>query len=241
MKILLTSDLHLSLPWFEWLIAKGSALDLVCIAGDFLDLFSKESKLKQVAQVQGHLRDLASRTNVALCSGNHDSFGPIVPVARGPTYPWLVELDNLPSVISDGQTRIVGELVVTTLPYCANAAAKRILLDRGQSIRKSRGWHWLVLHHEPPALIEPAEAGEYEAEQLLGEFLPDFWLSGHVHDLPYKLGGKWSHELGTTIVLTPGQIPEASWPNHIELDTESGKIEWRSIRKISDRANFAVL
>jgi Icc-related predicted phosphoesterase len=241
MKILLTSDLHLSLPWFEWLIAKGPAFDLVCIAGDFLDLFSKEPKPKQVAEVQGHLRDLASKTNVALCSGNHDSFGPIVPAARGPTYPWLVELDNLPTVVSDGQTRIVGELIVTTLPYCANAAAKRVWLDRGQSIRKSRGWHWLVLHHEPPALIEPAEAGEHEARQLLDAYSPDFWLSGHVHDLTYELGGKWCHELGTTIVLTPGQILEASWPNHIELDTESGKIEWRSIRKISDRTFSAVL
>jgi hypothetical protein len=54
MKILLTSALYLSLPWFEWLIAKGPAFNLVCIAGDFLDLFSKESKLKQVAQVQDH-------------------------------------------------------------------------------------------------------------------------------------------------------------------------------------------
>jgi Calcineurin-like phosphoesterase len=126
MKILLTSDIHLSLPWFEWLIAKSPAFDLVCIAADFLDLFSEESKSKQVAQVQGYLRDLASKTNVALCSGNHDSFGRIVPAARGPTYPWLVELDNLPSVISDGQTRIVGDFIVTTLPYCANADAKRI-------------------------------------------------------------------------------------------------------------------
>ena len=130
---------------------------------------------------------------------------------------------------------------MTTLPYCANADAKRIWLDRGQSIRKSGGLHWLVLHHEPPALIEPAEAGEYEARLLFAEYLPDFWLSGHVHDLPYRLGGKWSHELGTTLVFTPGQIVEAAWPNHIELDTESGIIEWRSIRKISDRATSVVL
>jgi hypothetical protein len=99
----------------------------------------------------------------------------------------------------------------------------------------------LVLHHEPPPLLEPSEPSEQEAGLLLAEYRPDFWLGGHVHDLPYKLGGKWSHELGTTIVLTPGQILEASWPNHIELDTESGIIEWRSIREISDRISSAVL
>ena len=182
MRALLTADLDLSIPWFEWLIAKGWAFNLVCIAGDFLDLFNEEPKPKQVAQVQGYLRDLASKTNIALCSGNHDSFGPIVPAARGPSYPWLVELDNLPSVISDGQTRIVGRLIVTTLPYCANGEAKRILLDRGRSIRKSRGLKWLVLHHEPPPFLEPAGPGEREAKALIEEYLPDFWLSDHVHD-----------------------------------------------------------
>jgi len=148
MKILLTSDLHLSLPWFEWLAGKAASFDLVCVAGDLLDLFGKEPKPLQVLLVQDYLRRVAGKTNVALCSGNHDSFGPIVPASRGPTYPWLVELDNLPSAISDGQTRISGELIVTTLPYCANADAKRIWLDRGQSIRKSRGLQWLVLHHD---------------------------------------------------------------------------------------------
>jgi len=143
MRALLTTDLHLSLPWFEWLIRKAPSFDLVCIAGDFLDLFSKEPKPKQVAQVQGHLRDLASKTNVALCSGNHDSYGPIVPAARGPTYHWLADLDEIQRIISDGQTRIIGDLIISTLPYCANEQAKRILLDRGRSIRKSRGLKWL--------------------------------------------------------------------------------------------------
>jgi Icc-related predicted phosphoesterase len=241
MKILLTADFHASVPWFEWLAGKATSFNLVCVAGDFLDLFGKEPKPHQVSLVQAYLHRIAGKTTVALCSGNHDSFGPIVPAARGPAYPWLVELDNLPNVISDGQSRIVGELIVTTLPHCANADAKRVWLDRGQSIRKSRGWQWLVLHHEPPALIETAEAGEFAAGLLLDEYSPDFWLSGHVHDLPYELGGKWCHKLGTTIVLTPGQVLEASWPNHIELDTESGKIEWRSIRKMGDRISSAVL
>jgi Icc-related predicted phosphoesterase len=240
MKILLTADFHASVPWFEWLDMKAAGFDLICIAGDFLDLFSEEPKSRQVSLVQGYLRRVATTTTIAICSGNHDSYGPIVPAARGPTYPWFAELDKIQKITSDGQTRIIDDLIISTLPYCATEQAKRIWLDRGQSIRKSRGLQWLVLHHEPPALIEPAEAGEYEAGQLLDEYSPDFWLSGHVHDLPYKLGGKCSHELGTTLVFTPGQIVEAAWPNHIELDTESGKIEWRSIRKMGNRISSAV-
>jgi Icc-related predicted phosphoesterase len=103
------------------------------------------------------------------------------------------------------------------------------------------GLRWLVLHHEPPPFPEHAQPGESEAKALIEEYLPDFWLSGHVHDSPYKLGGKGCHELGTTIVLTRGQILEGPRPNHIELDTESGKIEWRSIQETRDRITSAVL
>jgi Icc-related predicted phosphoesterase len=61
MKILLTSDLHLSLPWFEWLIAKSPAFNLVCIAGDFLDLFSKEPKANMSHKCKTIFETLPSR------------------------------------------------------------------------------------------------------------------------------------------------------------------------------------
>ncbi|HET9374749.1 MAG TPA: hypothetical protein VFO40_07240, partial [Chthoniobacterales bacterium] len=44
-----------------------------------------------------------------------------------------------------------------------------------------------------------------------------------------------AHELGATSVLTLGQILEASWPNHIELDTES-TIALRSFSNICSSA-----
>jgi hypothetical protein len=47
-------------------------------------------------------------------------------------------------IISDGQTRVLDSLIISTLPYCANQQAKRILLDRGRSIRKSRGLNLLT-------------------------------------------------------------------------------------------------
>jgi hypothetical protein len=96
-------------------------------------------------------------------TGGHNLFGMVIASACEPPLP-------LESSALTFTSKSVGELIVTTLPYRANADAKRVWLDRGQSIRKSRGWHWLVLHHEPPALIEPAEAGEFEAGLLLDEY-----------------------------------------------------------------------
>jgi predicted MPP superfamily phosphohydrolase len=89
---------RLSIAKKDWQKLGGllaAAVDLICIGGDFLDLFDQEPKPKQVSLVQSCLRRLAAATTIAICSGNHDSFGPIVPAARGPTYPWLVELDEI--------------------------------------------------------------------------------------------------------------------------------------------------
>jgi Icc-related predicted phosphoesterase len=39
MKLLITADLHFRLPWFRWLIQQAPDFDLVCVAGDLLDMF----------------------------------------------------------------------------------------------------------------------------------------------------------------------------------------------------------
>ena len=38
MELLITADLHFRLHWFQWLIEQGPSYDLVCIAGDLLDI-----------------------------------------------------------------------------------------------------------------------------------------------------------------------------------------------------------
>jgi len=168
--------------------------------------------------------------SIALSSGNHDAVGSIIPPARGPTYSWLVELDEIRDLVSDGQTAIIGALIVTTIPYYCDPQAKRVWLDRGRKIRQERKLKWLVLHHEPPVLRKSPGGEEREADALLRVYAPDYWLSGHIHDLPYELGGKWVHLIGETLVFMPGQVPKASWPNHVELDLGSGRISWRTTR-----------
>src|SRR5271166_2466088 len=201
MKLLLTADLHLSGDWFRWLLENGRDYDLVCVAGDHLDLFSQTPKIAQAREAQYFFRRLAKVTRVALSSGNHDAVGSIIPSARGPTYPWLVELDEIRDLVSDGQTAIIGELVVSTIPYYCDPQAKRVWLDRGRKIRQERKLKWLVLHHEPPVLRKSASGEEKEGE---------------------------------TLVFTPGQVPNAPWPNHVELDLASGRLSWRTTRRCGE-------
>jgi uncharacterized protein len=42
MKILLTADPHFRTDWFRWLMTQAPSYDLVCIAGDLLDMFNVE-------------------------------------------------------------------------------------------------------------------------------------------------------------------------------------------------------
>jgi Icc-related predicted phosphoesterase len=43
MKLLLTADFHFRTDWFRWLMEQAPSYDLVCVAGDLLDMFSVES------------------------------------------------------------------------------------------------------------------------------------------------------------------------------------------------------
>jgi Icc-related predicted phosphoesterase len=226
MKLLLTVDLHHRRPWFDWLLGQARRYDLIGIAGDLLDMFSDAPRPAQADDVQRFLRKLAAMTRVVVCSGNHDAIGPVVPPMRGPVSRWLAELDSVRELISDGRTEAVGELVVTTVPYDADPEEKAVRLDRGHRVRAQRGGKWLVLHHEPPVTAGSATEGSAQGLDLVERYGPDFWLSGHVHDLPERLGGTWRHQVGATVVLTPGQRLWALRPNHVVVDLETNVVTW---------------
>jgi predicted MPP superfamily phosphohydrolase len=78
MKLLLTADLHFRLHWFRWLIEQAPDFDLVCVAGDLLDMFKSETRLEQAREIARLLRELADRVPAAVCSGNHDNAGRLV-------------------------------------------------------------------------------------------------------------------------------------------------------------------
>jgi predicted MPP superfamily phosphohydrolase len=68
--------------------------DLVCVAGDFLDIFHPEPRENQARAVSTLVRELAQRTRVAVCSGNHDDAGRLITADRAPVYEWFARLGN---------------------------------------------------------------------------------------------------------------------------------------------------
>ena len=83
---------------------------------------------------------------------------------------------------------------------------------------------WLVLHHVPPG----AAGEESEAAELLGIYRPEYFVSGHSHQLPYFAGTSWTQRIDGVNVLVPGQLLSAPFPNHIVLNTESGEASWET-------------
>jgi hypothetical protein len=145
MKLLLTADLHFRIDWFRWLIEQAPNYDLVCIAGDLLDMFEAKSTREQAREVTSLIRELADIVPVAVCSGNHDNAGGLVSHDRASLYKWLVDLGAHPNIITDGAIRKLEDLILTTIPYHCSKEEKSIWLDRGLTIRRQTGKPWMVL------------------------------------------------------------------------------------------------
>jgi predicted MPP superfamily phosphohydrolase len=138
-KLLLTADLHFRVHWYRYLIEQAPGYDLVCIAGDLLDLFKGESRIEQSREVTKLIRELASVVPVALCSGNHDNSGRQISPDRAPVFEWFIDLGAHRTIITDGSTRKLENLIVTTVPYHCSKEQKSIWLDRGFAIRRETG------------------------------------------------------------------------------------------------------
>jgi hypothetical protein len=140
----------------------------------------------------------------------------------------VIDLGAQPNIITDGSTRKLESLIVTTIPYHCSKEQKSIWLDRGFTIRRQTGNLWIVLHHVPPKTALDASGEESEAAGLLVAYRPDYFIAGHDHAFPYTAGQSWNQRLSEARVLVPGQLLRAPFPNHIVLDTESGDNSWRT-------------
>ena len=184
MRLLLTTDLQFRLLWFRWLIEQAPDFDLICIAGDLLDMFKSETRIEQAREVRTLIRELADLVPVAVCPGNHDNAGRLVSHDRASVYEWFIDLGTHPNIITDGSTRKLENLIVTAIPYHCSRQEKSIWLDRGSTIRRQTGMPWIVLHHVPAKNGLGDSGEELEASELLAAYRPGYFVSGHSHAFP---------------------------------------------------------
>lgn len=219
MKILLLADLHANRDWYNWLVGQAPQYDLVCVAGDLLDIFAVD----EGGQIQ-YLRNtwlpamIATRVPVAISSGNHD----------GSAVMWLSYLNQIEGVVGDGSTQLVvspsGEqIVVSTFPYYRSFRQHdpetRALWEQGVQLRKGKHLPWLALHHEAPAALSEAKTiTTHWLASHVEQYQPDFVSSGHFHGGTEK---SFAYRIGATWCFNSGQRLEAPRPNHIILDTSA--------------------
>jgi Icc-related predicted phosphoesterase len=127
MRCLIVADLHYSLPQFDWLVAAADQFDLVVFAGDALDLGSIVDFRAQIVVVKKYLALVAARTQVIICSGNHDldDRNPEgEKIAR-----WIGEVRDL-GIARDGDTLPIGETLFTICPWWDGPLVKASITEQ---------------------------------------------------------------------------------------------------------------
>jgi Icc-related predicted phosphoesterase len=231
MRVLLVSDLHYTLKQLDWVLSVADTYDLVVVAGDCLDISSVVEPDAQIAVVLEYLARIAAKTNVVVCSGNHDLNARNDLDERSAR--WL-EAARTSGVVVDGMHASIDEAMITVCPWWDGPRTREVV-DRqfaGDALLAS-GRPWLWVYHAPPDESPTSWTGKrhYGDEALvewIKQYQPDFVFCGHVHQSPFASKGAWLDRIGSTIVFNAGrQIGPI--PTRITLDTEQGTAEWCSL------------
>jgi Icc-related predicted phosphoesterase len=230
MRILHVSDLHYSLPQFDWVVGAASEFELLALAGDYLRVGSVVSLEDQSVTILEYLSVLHSVTPIAVCSGNHDLTGPD---ARGEQSAlWLSEAKAV-GIPTDGDSELVGDTLVTICPWWDGPIGRAALVEQLEADAARGAGRWVWVYHWPPlgSLTSWNGRHDYGDRDLRGwieEYRPDVVLTGHIHEAPFKPDGSWADRIGDTWVFNAGhQIGPV--PAHIELDFTQNTAKWVSL------------
>lgn len=203
MTILHVTDFHFNQRWFDWLRERAPEHDLLVMSGDLLDLAAPTPTGKQIDWVSAWLADYP--TPISVCSGNHDLMWDSEAERWRPAY-WLREISN-PNLSVDGQQNTLDGF--TTLNIGCATRPKGRDADA-----------WVV--HGPPAMTGVArrangrDGGDIDLVAPLKRHAPAFVFCGHVHD-----PSCWFEHHGPSLLLNPGRLHGAPFPNHLIVQTDS--------------------
>jgi Icc-related predicted phosphoesterase len=229
-RILLVSDLHYTLPQYDWVVRAAPSFDLVVLAGDHLDISSAVPLDAQSVVILRYLALLQAAGRVAVSSGNHDLTGPD---ARGEQSAlWLAEA-RAAGVPSDCDSLSIGETLVTICPWWDGPHGRDAVASQLAADAARRPARWVWVYHWPP-LGSPTcwtgrrDYGDTDLGAWIERHRPDVVLTGHVHEPPFKPTGAWADRIGDTWVFNAGrQIGPV--PARIEIDLDSGSACWWSL------------
>jgi len=230
MKVLIAADIHYSLKQYDWLLAVAKDFDLVVLAGDLLEISSSVERRAQVVVVKTYLEQLAMRTRIAVCSGNHDLDG--TDAGGELVADWMRDLASM-GVASDGMTLRIGTTLVTICPWWDGPGTREAIGAQLETASREPRDRWIWVYHAPPADSPVSwggkrSFGDAELTRWINLFAPDIVVSGHVHQSPFVTGGSWADRIGETWVFNTGQqIGEV--PAHIIFDLDSATAYWFSI------------
>jgi Icc-related predicted phosphoesterase len=227
---LLVSDLHYTLPQFDWVVRAAARFDLVVLAGDHLDISSTVALDAQSVVVLQYLRLLQAAAPVAVCSGNHDLTGPDPHGEQCAL--WLDEVRRS-GIPTDGATLLLGDTGITICAWWDGPHGRAALDAQLAAVAARRPARWLWAYHWPP-LGSPTcwtgkrHYGDTDLAALIATYRPDLVLTGHVHEPPFKATGAWADRIGDTWVFNPGR-QTGPVPTRIEIDLASGVARWFSL------------
>ncbi|MBF9059038.1 phosphohydrolase [Rhodobacterales bacterium HKCCSP123] len=230
MKILLVADLHYALKQFDWLLSEAPHYDVVVMAGDFLDLSSLATLEAQIVVVNTYLKRIAEKTQLVVCSGNHD----LEAEEEGERVAsWIRSLGGT-RICRDGQHVLTGNTLISALPWWDGPLTKTAVRDqlaRDAEARPEAG-SWIWAHHAPPADSGLSwggsrSYGDSDLVQWIEAFRPDIVFSGHVHQAPFISDGAWADQISGAWCFNMGQQP-GPIPSHIAVSLEADEAIWLS-------------
>lgn len=230
MRILLVSDLHYALPQLDWVVRVAPSFDVVVLAGDHLDAASPVSLDAQSVVLLRYFALMKPARALVLASGNHDLTGTDRQGERSAL--WLPE-SRRAGVATDGDVLPLDDLRITVCPWWDGPMGRTELEAQLNADAELRAARWLWVYHWPPLGSPTCWTGKrsYGDADLAGWIAhhgPDFVLSGHVHEAPFKPDGAWADRIGATWVFNAGrQIGPV--PAHIVIDLVAGSATWHSL------------
>lgn len=230
MKILLVADIHYALKQYDWIVSVARDFDVVCIAGDLLEIASAVPLDAQVVVVRTYLETLAGMTRLLVCSGNHDLTDEDAGGER--VAPWIADLSEI-DVVADGECLTIGDTLFSVFPWWDGPATRdRIAAQLARDAEIAVG-EWIWVYHAPPAGSATSwggrrHYGDADLSRWIGEYRPKAVLSGHVHHAPFVADGCWADRVGESWVFNMGQQLGPA-PAHIILNTEAGEALWFSL------------